>query len=46
VPLAMHGVVKAEVKDLKAQVKTSTLTVDKLESKCGRKATNIAKLQQ
>jgi predicted transcriptional regulator len=42
----MHDIVKAEVKYLKAQVNTSMATVDKLDSKLGRKATAIAKLQQ
>jgi hypothetical protein len=41
-----HDVVKVEVKHLKTQVKTDMAMVGNFESKVGRQATDIAKLQQ
>jgi hypothetical protein len=46
VPMDMHYVVKAEVKDLKVQVNTSMAMVDTLESRVGRQTTDISKPQQ
>jgi hypothetical protein len=46
VSMAMHNAGKLEVKDLATKIKTASAKIDKLESKLGRHATDIAKLQQ
>jgi hypothetical protein len=46
VPMAMHEVLKMEMMRLKASAKMSVSTMEKLESKMARHATEIAKLQQ
>jgi hypothetical protein len=46
VPMTMHNAVKLEVNDLTTKVKTAYATVEKLESKLGRQATDIATLQK
>jgi hypothetical protein len=46
VAMTMHDVVIADVKYLKAHIKSSRTTVDKLESKFGHQATDAAKVQQ
>jgi outer membrane murein-binding lipoprotein Lpp len=44
--MVMHNVATFEVNDLSTKVKAASATVEKLESKLGRQATDIAKLQQ
>jgi hypothetical protein len=46
VPMAMHEALKPEMVGLKASVKASVSTVEKLESRMARQATEFAKLQQ
>jgi hypothetical protein len=46
VPMAMHEALKTEIVGLKASVKASVSTVEKLESRMARQATDFAKLQQ
>jgi hypothetical protein len=46
VPMAMHEALKTEMVGLKASVKASVSTVEKLESRMTRQATDFAKLQQ
>jgi hypothetical protein len=46
VPMAIHNAATFEVKDLATKVKTASAILDKLESKLGRQATYVAKLQQ
>jgi hypothetical protein len=46
VPMAMHEALKAEMNVVKASIKTSSTTVEKLDSKMACKATGIGKLQQ
>jgi hypothetical protein len=42
----MHNAAKLEVKDLSTKVKTASDTVENLDSKFGRQATYIAKIQK
>jgi hypothetical protein len=42
--MAMHTAVKLVVKDVTTKVNTAYATVDKLESKLGRHATDVVKL--
>jgi hypothetical protein len=44
--MAMHGALRTEMVGLKASVKASVSTVEKLESRMPPKATDFAKLQQ
>jgi hypothetical protein len=46
VPMAMHEALKMETIGLKASVKGSVATVEKLESRMAHQATEFAKLQQ
>jgi hypothetical protein len=46
VPMAMHDALKTEMVGLKASVKASVSTVEKLESRMAHQATDFAKLQQ
>jgi Cu/Ag efflux protein CusF len=44
--MAMHKALKTEMVGLKASVKASVSTVEQLESRMSRQATDFAKLQQ
>jgi hypothetical protein len=46
VPMAMHDALKTKMVGLKASVKASVSTVEKLESRMARQSTDFAKLQQ
>jgi hypothetical protein len=46
VPTDMHEALKTEMVGLKASVKASFSTVEKLESRMACQATDVAKLQQ
>jgi hypothetical protein len=46
VPMAMHEALKTEMVGLKESVKASVSTLEKLESRMARQATDFAKLQQ
>jgi hypothetical protein len=46
VPMAMHEALKTETVGLKASVKVSVSTVEKLESRMPRQATDFAEIQQ
>jgi hypothetical protein len=46
VPMAMHEALKTEMIGLKASVNASVATVEKLESRMTRQATDFDKLQQ
>jgi hypothetical protein len=46
VPMAMHEALKTDMVGLKASVKAPVSTVEKLESRMARQATDFAKIQQ
>jgi TRAP-type uncharacterized transport system substrate-binding protein len=46
VPMAMHEALNTEMIGLKASVKASVATVEKLEPRMARQANEFAKLQQ